>query len=363
MQTNPKSGHDAKEAERRRERQQEKRRKRQEAEAQADGAQGAGAQGAGASPKRPLTNLFALNDAAKTKVISNKKRPSVQYPTLPNGKPNPLYNDLLFEYPPVSGQEFGVYSFISPERVIRNREQFMFEQYVRQWSYQRSVTMFSEFMLFLSEKTQIPIDSLQADLAAYVADSTTALKTLDITDDFAGYIETNFEKLDQQYQAAHGFETSVRGFAPLGNFSTVEAANAYAKQIREINAEHDVLVTKNFHWIPLDPDQYRLPNVEYLEPELNRLHQEKRANAAKAKAEFERRLYESKRKAIEANIRNAEKFGSKVTQTMDENGNLVNLAMAATGATNHDAAPDVAGPTVIPPISIAAELPTSQEKA
>lgn len=341
--SNQKSGHDAAAAERRQKRKDEKAKKTTTASAQS----------------RPLSNLFAKNDEAKGKIIADRKRPSVQYPTLPNGQPNPRYRDLLFEYPEVPGQTFGVYSFISPEREIRNREQFMFEQYVRQWSYNRSVTLFSEFMQFLAEKTQIPVDSLQEDLAAFVTDASADLKTLDITDDFAGYIEAHFEKLDKQYQAAHGFETSVRGFAPLGSFSTQKEADDYAKQIREINDMHDVLVVQNFHWVPMDPDQYRLPNVEYMNPELNRLHQEKRANAAKAKAEFERRIYESKRRAIEANIRQAERGGGKVTQTINDNGDLVKLMTMTTE--NHDAAPEVLGPVVIP--HLGDTPPASGEKA
>jgi hypothetical protein len=53
------------------------------------------------------------------------------------------------------------------------------------------------------------------------------------------------------------------------------------------------------------------------------LHHEKLKNEKKAKEEFEQRLHAAKRKAIEDNIEKARKSGNKLTQTMDEEGNLV----------------------------------------
>ena len=48
-------------------------------------------------------------------------------------------------------------------------------------------------------------------------------------------------------------------------------------------------------------------------------------NESKAKEEFENRVKESKRKAIEDNIKKAEKSGNVLTQTIDEQGNLVGV--------------------------------------
>jgi hypothetical protein len=48
-------------------------------------------------------------------------------------------------------------------------------------------------------------------------------------------------------------------------------------------------------------------------------------NEAKAKEEFERRVKESKKKAIEENIKLANKSGNVLTQTIDEEGNLIGV--------------------------------------
>ena len=333
MSTN-KSGHDRIAAEARQLKKEKREQKEREKKERAEMAE--------ADVKRsPLARVQEIADEGMARVIKNKKRDSVPYPTLPSGAPNPNYHDLLFEYPKIPSQEYGVYSFISPERHIRRREMFMFEQFVRQWSYSASVNAFSEFINFMSMKHSIPLEGLKTDLADFVADKTNQLGSLDVTGDFAGYVEMNHEKLDAHYERENGFETSVRGFVPLGNFPTKDAADAYAKRIREMNPDHNVLVSLNFHWVPLDPDLYKLPDISYLEPELNRLHQEKKINDAKAKAEFERRVYEAKRKMVEDNISNALKHGGKVTQTMDEEGNLIRTFNPETDCLDREPAPEV----------------------
>jgi len=58
---------------------------------------------------------------------------------------------------------------------------------------------------------------------------------------------------------------------------------------------------------------------------LNQLHHEKLKNEQKAKEDFEKRVFENKKKAIEKNVELAKKSGNVLTQTMDENGNLVGV--------------------------------------
>jgi uncharacterized membrane-anchored protein YjiN (DUF445 family) len=77
--------------------------------------------------------------------------------------------------------------------------------------------------------------------------------------------------------------------------------------------------------VPWDPNAYKTGRVEFMEEELNKLHQEKTKNEMKAKEEFEKRVKEAKKKAIEENIKNAQKSGNKLTQTLDEQGNLVGV--------------------------------------
>ncbi len=72
-------------------------------------------------------------------------------------------------------------------------------------------------------------------------------------------------------------------------------------------------------------DAYKTGRVEFMEEELNQLHHEKLKNEAKAKEEFERRVKEAKRKSIQDNIELAKKSGNVLTQTIDENDQLIGV--------------------------------------
>merc|ERR1711871_1597842 len=57
---------------------------------------------------------------------------------------------------------------------------------------------------------------------------------------------------------------------------------------------------------------------------------EKKKNEAKATREFEARVKEAKERAIEDNKQKALSSGNKLTQTIDENGNLVSVKDVST---------------------------------
>jgi hypothetical protein len=52
---------------------------------------------------------------------------------------------------------------------------------------------------------------------------------------------------------------------------------------------------------------------------------EKQKNEASAKLAFDQRIKETKQNAIEENIKNAEKSGNTLTQTIDTEGNLIGI--------------------------------------
>jgi hypothetical protein len=240
-----------------------------------------------------------------------------------DGKLNPRYVDLLNEDPVIASQQYGCYSFVSPEKIIKNRNIFMFEKFVKQWQYSKCLNMFSDFMQFLSYKYNLNPENVTNDLVEFCKEEENVLKREDVESDFKHFMDKNEERLAEEYNRDNKFQTSVRGFINRGNFGSPEEAEKYAKELRDRDANHDIFVGRNFVWTPLDPDAYKTGRVEFLEEELNQLHHEKLKNEKKAKEEFEQRIYNAKRKAIEDNIEKARKSGNKLTQTMDEEGNLV----------------------------------------
>jgi hypothetical protein len=131
--------------------------------------------------------------------------------------------------------------------------------------------------------------------------------------------------MEKQFNIKHNFQTSVRGFKSRGNFATQEEAEMRAKLLRETDSSFDVFVGPVGQWLCWDPEAYKTGKTEYMEEELNKLMEEKGKNETFAKNSFEQRIKDTKKKAMEDNRIAAEKSGNKITQTMDDDGNLISV--------------------------------------
>lgn len=250
---------------------------------------------------------------------------SFERKNLPNGDANPKYIDLCDEDQPIAGQKFACISFVSPERLLKKRELFLFDQFIQQWDFTKSMEKYMDFTNFLSYKYNLKVDDVMADFNDFVKEEDAKLKSLSVDDDFKNFMDKNEEKLTEQFQRAHAFQTSVRGFKMRGVYPTQEEAEMRCKKLRENDPNHDIFVGPVGMWIPWDPDAYKTGRIEFMEEELNQLHSEKLKNEVKAKEEFERRVKESKKKAIQENIELAKKSGNVLTQTIDDDGQLIGV--------------------------------------
>ena len=244
---------------------------------------------------------------------------------LPNGKSNPKYIDVCDEDQAIAGQKFACMSFISPEKILKKREVFLFDQFVRQWDFTKSMEKYLDFLNFLAYKYNLNVESVLADFNEFVKEESSKIKSGSVDDDFKTFLDKNEDRLNADFNREHAFQTSVRGLKVRGVFSTQEEAERKCKSLRELDPNHDIYVGPVGVWIPWDPDAYKTGKIEFMEEELNQLHQEKLKNEAKAKQEFDQRIKETKRKAIEENIKLADKTGNKLTQTIDEEGNLLGV--------------------------------------
>ena len=238
-----------------------------------------------------------------------------------NGKANPKYVDLLEEDKAIAGQKFVCVSFVSPENILKKKELFFFEQFLKKWEFNKSMEKFVQFLNFVSFKYNLSFDDLSVDFKGFVDEEKQNLYT-NLGDDYKTFLDKNETDLETQFQQSNQFQTCTRGLKIRGSYSTQEEAEMRAKMLREQDPNHDVFVGPVGMWMPWDPEAYKTGRVEYMEDELNQLMKEKKTNESNAKTEFEQRLKDSKRKAIEENIKNAEKTGTMLTQSGDDNGNL-----------------------------------------
>jgi hypothetical protein len=242
-----------------------------------------------------------------------------------NGKVNPKYIDLLEEDKPISGQKFVCVSFCSPEKILKEKQIFYFEEFLKKWDFNKSMEKYIQFLNFISYKYNVSFDDISNDFKDFVKEEKEVLVKSNMDDEFKTYIDNNEEELQKQFDIANNFQTNTRGLKIRGSYPSQEEAELRCKMLREIDPNHDVYVGPVGMWMPWDPEAYKTGRVEYMEDELNQLMSEKNKNESNAKNAFEQRVKESKQKAIDENIKNAEKSGNTLTQNIDEQGNLIGV--------------------------------------
>jgi hypothetical protein len=255
----------------------------------------------------------------------NSKKSSFERKQTNNGKINPKYIDLLEEDKPISGQKFVCVSFCSPEKILKEKQIFFFEEFLKKWELNKSMEKFVQFLNFVSFKYNISFDDVTNDFKDFVKEERETLSKTHMEDDYKTFLDNNEEDLEKKFNISHNFQTSTRGLKIRGSYPTQEEAELRCKMLREIDPNHDVYVGPVGLWMPWDPEAYKTGRVEYMEEELNQLMHEKQKNESNAKTAFEQRVKETKQKAINENIKNAEKSGNTLTQSIDENGNLIGV--------------------------------------
>lgn len=253
------------------------------------------------------------------------KTKGVTLRTNSDGSSNTKYVDVLDEDKPIAGQKFTCISFISPEKVLADKNIFFFQQFLKQWELSKSMEKFTQFLNFASFKYNFSFDAVSKDLEEFVKSERENIIKSSLADEYKTYIDNNEDRLQSEFDNINEFQTSTRGVKIRGSFPTQGEAELRAKLLRESDPNHDVFVGPVGLWMPFDPEAYKTGRVEYLESELNQLMQEKNKNESRAKTDFDTRVNDAKHKAIEDNKQKAIASGNKLTQTIDSDGNLVSV--------------------------------------
>lgn len=237
--------------------------------------------------------------------------------------------DLLDEDNPIAEQRFACLSFVSPEKIIKNKEQFFFQEFAKQYNFNKTAELLTKYSNYLTFKYGIDNDEMVEELRKF-SESEKDTMHINVYDDYLNFIDSNEDILNEKYNKENNFQTSVRGIKVRGVFPSQSEAELRCKMLREADPNHDVYVGPVGVWVPFHPDAYKTGKVEYLESELNELMHEKNKNEEKAKNEFNKRVKESKMKAIDENMKLAHEHGNKLTQSINNKGELVGIENAST---------------------------------
>jgi len=267
---------------------------------------------------------------------SNSAPRGVTLPRNNDGTENKKYADLLTEDPAISGQKFCCISFISPEKILKQKEMFFFNEFTKQWGLNKTMEKLTKFVSFIAYKYHLKLEDVTKDLENFSKEEQKMLfGEFTVEDEYKTFIDNNEERLQEEFDESYDFQTNTRGIKIRGSYNTQKEAELRAQTLRDWEeGAHEIYVGQVGTWMPFHPEAYKTGRVEYLEPELNQLMHEKQENERKAKEAFDTRRKETKAKAIKDNEELAAKSGNVLTQTLNEKGELVYVDGVNSAVTN-----------------------------
>lgn len=201
---------------------------------------------------------------------------------LPTKSKHHTEEDFLEVDTPIPGQSFCCVSFVSPEKTLMNKEQWMFYNYHQY--------VLKEYSTIFNDLTDKIMDSGNEDgsLSAVVDLKKRMTRVFDVNevsyDKWKELVEDfrfrDGDKVGRVFDEMNEFETSVRGVKVRGVYDSYREAEVRAKVLQRMDNRFDVFVGQVGYWLPWHPDINKIENREYLNEDLNTLMKEYKNNEA-----------------------------------------------------------------------------------
>ncbi len=186
--------------------------------------------------------------------------------------------DYLDEDPEIPTQRYCLVSFISPEKVLQDKSRFFFSEFIKFVDYDWKVKGLEHFMAFLSKKYGLKIDDLLADATEFGKMRDKEIRETDLEEQYQVFLLKNEKECQEKYDNKVDFRTNIRGVKVRRSFATVEEAQVMAKVFQRKYPKDSLYVGKVGAWLPWDPSEHLMPEVEYAEKELNELMRKYKEN-------------------------------------------------------------------------------------
>merc|ERR1711959_49313 len=171
----------------------------------------------------------------------------------------------------IAGQNYVCLSFLSPEKLIKNKDTFIFENFIKD--------VFDNNELEDIKK----------------------LKGSDIIEKFNDFKYSNENKLTREFFEDNDCQNCIRGLKVRGVFDTYKEAQIRSKVLQRMDSNFNVFIGQVGYWLPWDPNADDVQDQEYLESELNNLMHEYRKNQDQKDLFFQEQIREKKAAMAEEN--------------------------------------------------------------
>lgn len=162
-----------------------------------------------------------------------------------------IKEDFLEVDPKIPGQNFACLSFVSPEKVLKQKEVYF-------------TTKFLEH--FFNSDDQYTKDTREKLMEGSMKFDYETIKTF-----YEDWKYTRNNVLDEDFYKMNDYRTTIRGLKVRGVYDTHKEANVRAQVLRRKDPNFNVFVGQVGYWLPWDPECEQVPEQEYQEDMLNDL--------------------------------------------------------------------------------------------
>lgn len=214
----------------------------------------------------------------------------------------------------IPGQHYVCLSFISPQKVLQNKDIFFFSEFLKDYEIQYKIRATETFVMAQAAKVQEAASKVQdmlenlktketitADDVAGALATVTAMRgtlTQNVASDLEKHVKAEMsdfklstiqeaydtflykqkKRLEGDFYAKNEFRTTVQGMKVRGVFDTYNEALARAKTLQKIDASFNVYVGQVGFWLPWDPEPHEVADQEYADDQLNTLMKKYKEN-------------------------------------------------------------------------------------
>ena len=212
--------------------------------------------------------------------------------TLPKTEDDGHPIDYLEEDPEVPTQRYCIISFLSPEKVIKQRNEYFNEKFVEWLDYDWKITGMETYNAFLAKKYSLKVDDLFKDFDDFRKIHNDAVKKTDIHEKYQVFLLKHEKELDTSYSEKVDFQTNVRGVKVRRVFANLEEAQMFTKVLQRKYPRDNLYIGKVGCWLPWDPSENVVQEVEYAEKELNEMMRKYKENEVNKDIFFDERKNE-----------------------------------------------------------------------
>lgn len=259
--------------------------------------------------------------------------------------------DFLDQDPPLRGQKFVCLSFISPEDVIKKKEAFFFEEFIKTLS----VDM-NDFFENLKEKYPDDAGTLKVikDRYSYLFNRDTVM------DEFNFFITKQGSALEEEYYKQNNFQTTIRGIKVRGVFETLREAEIRSQVLKKIDDKFHVYVAEVGCWCPWSPNPDDIQDQEYAETQLNTMMKHYKDNQDKKDLFYQERKRDLQFAKTQSTLEDKDAWmQQKEASTSSEHANIVDAEVTTpieptevTGEVTDNVTPPITPPLNLPKLRV-----------